>query len=60
VDVIKHLSPNEKLQINEALWEGNMDIPKEHQDLVIARIESAKQNPARLLSWKDASEKLTP
>ena len=60
VDVIKQLSPKEKLEINEALWEENMDVPQEHQTLVNERIEKAKQNPERLLSWKDASEMLKP
>ena len=29
LDSIKQLSPKEKLQLNEALWEENMDIPLE-------------------------------
>jgi hypothetical protein len=58
VDAIKHLSPKEKLQIKEALWEENMDIPLEHQTIVLDRVKSAKQNPARLLDWDEASQKL--
>ena len=58
VDIIKKMSPKEKLQINEAIWEDNMDIPKEHQALVLGRIKSARQNPERLLNWDTASEKL--
>ncbi len=58
VDAIKHLSPKEKLQINEAIWEENMDIPLEHQTLVLGRVKHAKQNPGRLLDWDEASQKL--
>ncbi len=58
VEAIKHLSPKEKLQINETLWEENMDVPSAHQTLVLDRISKAKQNPSRLLDWKTASKKL--
>ena len=56
--VIKSLSPKEKLEINEALWEENMDIPQEHQKLVLDRVKSARQNPKRLLDWDEAAKKL--
>ena len=60
VDTIKKLSPKEKLQINEALWEEDMDIPREHQELVLGRIKKARQDPGRLLDWNEASKKLKP
>ena len=60
VDAIKQLSPKEKLQINDALWEGNMDIPIEHQTLVLDRITKSRQNPSRLVNWDEASKKLKP
>ena len=58
VDVIKNLSPKEKLQISDALWEGDIDIPDEHQALVLERIKNARKNPARLLDWDKASKNL--
>ena len=60
VDTIKQLSPKEKLQINEALWEENMDIPVEHQTLVLDRVKTARKDPKRLLDWDEASKKLKP
>jgi len=60
VDTIKQLSPKEKLQINEALWEENMDIPIEHQTLVLDRVKRARNDPGRLLDWDKAAKKLKP
>jgi len=35
-----------------------MEIPIEQQNLVLNRVKSAKQNPARLIDWDEASQKL--
>ena len=58
LDFIRQLSPKEKLQLNEVLWEEGMDIPVEHQNLVLERVKGARQNPGRLLDWDEASKKL--
>ena len=58
VDTIKKLSPKEKMQINDAIWEENMDIPAEHKELVLSRIKKARQHPERLLDWDKATGKL--
>jgi hypothetical protein len=60
VDVVKQLSPDEKLILNEAIWSEGMEIPQEHQNLVMDRIKKARQNPDRMLDWDDASKKLKP
>lgn len=60
VDVVKQLSPEEKLQLNEAIWSEDLAIPVEHQKLVNNRMQRAKQNPDRLLDWDEASERLKP
>ena len=60
VDVIKQLSPEEKLILNEAIWSEGMDIPQEHQDLVMDRIKKARQNLDRLLDWDHVCKKLNP
>ena len=57
-EAIKHLSPNEKLQLSDVLWSGDMDIPLEHQNLVLDRVKKARQNPGNLLDWDDASKTL--
>jgi hypothetical protein len=58
VDVVKQLSPDEKLLLNEAIWNEGMNIPQVHQKLVMNRIENARQNPDRMLDWNEASKKL--
>lgn len=60
VDVVKQLSPDEKLILNEAIWSEGMDIPQEHQELVMDRIKNARQNPDTMLDWDEASKKLKP
>ena len=60
VDVVKQLSPDEKLILNEAIWSEGMDIPQEHQMLVMDRIKNARENPDTMLDWDEASKKLKP
>ena len=60
VDVVKQLSPDEKLILNEAIWSEGMDIPQEHQKLVMDRIKNARENPDTMLDWDEASKKLKP
>ncbi len=47
-DAVKQLSPTEKLKLSDLMWREGMDIPLEHQELVLKRIEKAKQNPERM------------
>jgi len=54
LDAIRHLSPEEKQQINEVLWDEQMGIPTEHQTLVMDRVKKSKQAPGRLLDWDAA------
>ena len=58
LDAVNQLSPSEKLELNELMWNDNMPIPKEHQELVMGRIEKTKKSPERLLDWDEASKKL--
>ncbi len=60
VKAIKQLSPREKLLLNDVLWNESMEIPAEHQALVLGRIQKAKQNPNRLVDWDEASKRLKP
>lgn len=57
VEAVKKLSSKEKLLLNEIIWD-DMDIPAEHQSLVLSRIEKAKQNPERLIDWDEFSKTL--
>ena len=58
IDAVKQLSPKEKLQLNELIWNENTPIPVEHQQLVIARVKNAKENPDSMLDWDVVSKKL--
>ncbi len=60
VKAIKQLSPREKLLLNDVLWNESMEIPAEHQALVLGRIHKAKQYPNRLVDWDEASKRLKP
>jgi hypothetical protein len=56
VEAVKQLSYKEKLELNGILWEDDIDIPIETQELVLGRLEKGIKNPARLLDW-DVVEK---
>jgi len=58
IEIIKQLSPSEKLQINEAIWDDKTQIPLEHQLLVMERMEKSKKNPKRMLNWDEISNTL--
>lgn len=58
LEVVKQLSPSEKLQLNESIWDENFEIPIEHQELVLDRILESKKNPSLMLDWDKASKKL--
>lgn len=57
-NAVKQLSPKEKLLLNDILWNEGMEIPLEHQALVLGRVQKAKRNPNRLLDWDEAAKSL--
>lgn len=60
LEVVKQLSPTEKVQLNEFIWNDNFDIPVEHQKIVLDRIKKSKTNPNRMLDWDEVSKTLNP
>ena len=60
IEVVKQLSPDEKIKLNEIIWDESMSIPEEHKNLVLDRMKKAKKNPKRLLDWDEASKTLNP
>ena len=58
VEAVKQLSPKDRLKINDAIWNDNIEIPIEHQEIVLNRIAKAKTNPERLLDWDEVSKKM--
>ena len=58
--IVKQLNSSEKVKLNEAIWDDDMEIPEEHQKLVLQRIKKARQNPNRMLPWDKAIKLLKP
>lgn len=44
--------------LNEVLWDESIEIPSEHQSLVLERVRKAKKKPDRLQDWDEASKQL--
>jgi hypothetical protein len=55
---MKKTSPKHQNQVLRKLGVIS-NIPKENQDLVLARLRKVKENPDRLLSWNEDSKALT-
>jgi hypothetical protein len=60
IEVVKQLSASEKIKLHEFIWDESMDIPVEHQKLVIDRKQKSKANPARMKDWDKAAKTLKP
>lgn len=58
IEAMKQLSPKDRLKINDALWNEEVEIPAEHQRIVLDRMAKAKANPERLLDWDEVSKTL--
>lgn len=58
VDVVKQLSPAEKLKLNDVIWSEDTAIPLVHQQLVQERMDKVKANPELLEDWESASARL--
>lgn len=58
VEAVKQLSPKDRLKLNDAIWNDDMVIPVEHQEIVLDRMAKTKANPERLLDWNEVSKNL--
>jgi len=58
IEAIKQLSPKDRLKINDAIWNEDMEIPIEHQRIVLDRMAKAKINPERILNWDEVANTL--
>ncbi|MCD0465905.1 addiction module protein [Flavobacterium sp. ENC] len=54
--VVKQLSPSEKLKLNDEIWKDDIEIPAEHQKIVLSRIKKSKASPERMLDWDEVSD----
>ena len=56
IQAAKHLSPRDRLKVSDAIWNEYIEIPIEHQRIVLDWM--AKANPERLLGWDEVSKTL--
>lgn len=59
LEAVKQLSPQEKLILNDAIWDETMEIPMEQQTLLLERKKDAKDNADNMLNWHEASKTLS-
>lgn len=45
VEAVKQLSPKDRLKVNDANWKEDVEIPIEHQKIVLNRMVKSKINP---------------
>ena len=58
VEAVKLLSLEEKLILNDVLWNEKVEIPSSQQTLILERIERVKNNSDRLMDWEEVSGNL--
>ena len=58
LEAVKQLSPTDRLKINDAIWNHEIEIPIEHQKIVLDRVYKSQIDPNRLLDWEEVSKNL--
>ncbi|MCA1760844.1 MAG: addiction module protein [Bacteroidales bacterium] len=62
VDIVNQLSPSEKQELSEVLWNEQkleeIEIPEEQKQEVRDRIKKYENNPDSYLSWVDIERKM--
>jgi hypothetical protein len=62
IDIVRQLSPKEKLQLSSVLWdeteEKDINIPEEHKQMVRERLQRMEEHPENCLSWEDIERKI--
>lgn len=62
VDIVRQLSPSEKQQLSEVLWEEqnieDIVIPEEQKQIVRERIKKDENCPGTYLTWNDIERKM--
>ncbi len=57
-EVVKQLSPTDRLKLSDIIWNEEIEIPTEHQEMVLNRIKNSQTNPSRMQDWDTASKSL--
>jgi putative addiction module component (TIGR02574 family) len=62
IDIVRQLSPQEKLQLSGILWdeteENEIDISEEHKQIVRQRLKRMDEQPESCLTWEDIERKI--
>jgi len=62
IELVKQLSPKEKLQLSGVLWdealEEEINIPEEHKQVVMQQLKRMEEQPESCLNWKEIERKL--
>jgi hypothetical protein len=58
LEAVKQLSPMELLTLNDAIWNEAIEIPAEHQALVLNRVAKSEIDSSRILDWEKVSKNL--
>ena len=58
MEAVRQMSPSEKLELSEMIWQEDVSIPLEHQKIVNERMEKAQVKPEMLLDWDIALKTL--
>jgi|WetSurMetagenome_2_1015567.scaffolds.fasta_scaffold105662_4 hypothetical protein len=59
VDIVRQLSPKDKMKLKAVLQEEqNMVIPEKQKEIVRQRMKVSDAYPSRLLNWDDVKHKI--
>jgi len=59
VDIVRQLSPKDKMKLKAVLQEEqNMVIPEKQKEIVRQRMKVSDADPSRLLNWDDVKHKI--
>lgn len=58
IEVVKQLTPKDRLKVNDAIRNEDIEIPVKHQLIVLDRMRKSKANPEMLLHWDEVSKTL--
>ena len=58
IEVVKQLTSKDRLKVNDAIRNEDIEIPVKHQLIVLDRMRKSKANPERLLHWDEVSKTL--
>lgn len=62
IDIVRQLSPKEKQELSNVLWEEireeEINIPEGHKKIVKQRLKRMEEHPESSISWEDIERKI--